>query len=81
MREFWFALTWTTIGGIIADLGIVGVIAVTSTAGQVISVVAAWTGIILLFAMIYVVLHKRSQTHTPYQELPVTQVESTQLEV
>lgn len=80
-REFWFALTWATVGGIIADLGIIGVIVVDSTAGQVMSVFAAWAGVILLFLMIYVRIQKNKPTNTAYQELPVTQAASTQLEV
>ena len=79
MREFWFAVIWTVIGGVIADLGLVGVVTVTSTGGQVASIIAAWAGILLLFVVCYVEMNKRAKREIPYQELPLTQTTSTEL--
>jgi hypothetical protein len=79
MTEFWFALTWAISGAVIADLGIIGVVAVTSTAGQIMSAAGAWAGIALLFVMVYVRLHDKLKANVPYQELPLTQGIPTEL--
>jgi hypothetical protein len=79
MTEYWFALTWAVLGAVIADLGIIGVIAVTSTAGQIMSALGAWAGIALLFVMIFVRLHDKLKTNVPYQELPLSQETPTDL--
>jgi hypothetical protein len=79
LHEFWFALSWTVLGGIIADLGLVGVVVVASLVGQILSIVAAWAGILLLFVMIYVKLHGRKKSEATYQPLPLAQTVSTEL--